>query len=102
VTHRPHRNTSRDTNQADIADELRNAGFEVLDVSPLGGKVLDLLVIGYDVGQGRIVMRMVEVKVPGEESNLTDDEAEMLCKWPDVCVLAAAAEDVLRVYGRIA
>ena len=102
VTHRPHRFTLRDGNQAIIGGELRRAGFEVLDVSPLGGRVLDLLVIGYDVGQGRVVMRMVEVKVPGEERALTDDEAEMLCKWPDVCVLAVTAGDVLRVYGRIA
>ena len=102
MTHRPHRITSRDANQAAIAAELRRAGFEVLDVSPLGGCVLDLLVIGYDLNQRRIVMRVVEVKVPGEESNLTDDEAEMLCKWPDVCVLVTCAEDVLRVYGRIA
>ena len=102
MTHRPHRNTSRDANQGDIAGELRGFMFEVLDVSPLGGRVLDLLVIGYDLNQGRVVMRMVEVKMPGEERALTDDEAEMLCKWPDVCVLAVTAEDVLRVYGRIA
>jgi len=102
VTHRPYRNTSRDANQGDIADELRKAGFEVLDVSPLGGRVLDLLVTGYDMGQGREVTRRVEVKVPGEERALTDDEAEMLCRHPDVCVLAVTAEDVLRAYGRIA
>ena len=102
MTHRPHRMTSRDANQGDIADELRRTGFEVLDVSPLGGKVLDLLVIGYDVGQGREVMRLAEVKVPGEERSLTYDEAEMLCRHPDVCVLAVSAEDVLRVYGRLA
>ena len=61
MTHRPHRFTLRDGNQAIIGGELRRSGFEVLDVSPLGGRVLDLLVIGYDVGQGRVVMRMVEV-----------------------------------------
>ena len=102
MTHRPHRNTSRDANQGDIAGELRKSGFEVLDVSPLGGRVLDLLVIGYDVGQGCEVMRMVEVKVPGEEKSLTYDEGTMVYKWPDVCVLVTCAEDVLRVYGRIA
>ena len=102
MTHRPHRNTSRDANQGDIADELRKVDFEVLDMSPLGGRVLDLLVIGYDVGQGCIVMRLVEVKVPGEERSLTYEEGEMLCRYPDVCVLATCAEDVLRVYGRIA
>ena len=102
MTHRPHRFTLRDGNQAIIAGELRKSGFEVLDVSSLGGRVLDLLVIGYDVGQGREVMRLVEVKVPGEELSLTYDEAEMLCRHPDVCVLAVSAEDVLRVYGRIA
>ena len=102
MTHRPHRNTSRDANQGDIADELRGFAFGVVDVSPLGDKMLDLLVIGYDLNQGRIVMRMAEVKVPGEERSLTDDEAEMLCKWPDVCVLVTCAEDVLQVYGRIA
>ena len=102
MTHRPHRNTSRDANQAAIAAELRKSGFEVLDVSPLGGRVLDLLVIGYDLNQGRVVMRMVEVKMPGELCSLTSNEGEMLCTWPDVCILAACAEDVLRVYGRIA
>ena len=83
MTHRPHRMTSRDANQAAIAAELRRTGFEVLDVSPLGGKVLDLLVIGYDVGQGREVMRLVEVKVAGVQ-HITYDEAEMLCWHPDV------------------
>jgi len=102
VTHRPHRNTNRDANQGDIAAELRAAGFEVLDVSPLGGRVLDLLVTSYDVGQGREVMRMVEVKVPGSGKTFTMDETEMLYLHPDVCILAATAEDVLRVYGRIA
>ena len=102
MTHRPHRITSRDANQGDIAGELRRSGFEVLDVSPLGGRVLDQLVIGYDLNQRRIVMRMVEVKVPGEEDSLTDEEEEMICKWGSVCFVAACAEDVLRVYGRIA
>ncbi len=102
MTHRPHRNTSRDANQGDIAGELRGFMFEVLDVSPLGGRVLDLLVIGYDLNQGRVVMRMVEVKMPGEERSLTYDEGTMVCKWPGVCFVAACAEDVLRVYGRIA
>ena len=101
MTHRPHRNTSRDANQAAIADELRKSGFDVLDVSSLGGRVLDLLVIGYDIGQGREVMRLVEVKVPGSGKTFTMDETEMLYLHPDVCVLATCAEDVLRVYGRI-
>lgn len=101
MTHRPHRLTKRDANQGDIAAELRKSGFEVLDVSALGGKVLDLLVIGWDLTQNRKVMRMVEVKQPGEASSLTYDEGEMVCRWPGVCFVAETAEDVLMVYGML-
>ena len=101
MTHRPHRLTKRDANQAAIAAELRHSGFGVLDVSPLGGKVLDLLVIGWDIAQERKVMRMVEIKQPGEASILTYDEGEMVCRWPGVCFVAVTAEDVLVKYGML-
>lgn len=98
---RPHRNTKRDANQTALAAELRKSGFEVLDVSPLGGKVLDLLVIGWDIAQERKVMRMVEVKMPGEASSLTQGEGVMVWRWPGVCFVAETAEDVLVKYGML-
>jgi len=69
-------------------------------VSAVGGRILDLVVICMN-GEGRLEAKMVEVKVPGEEDDLTDDERYMLECYPGVTVKAIGAIGVLRSFGRV-
>ena len=64
---RPKR-TRRDANQAEIVRALRSLGAVVWDLSDVGGQVLDLIVFW----RGRT--RVVEIKRPGHEDDLTSNE----------------------------
>ena len=68
---RPKR-TRRDTNQGQLVEDLRTIGAYVQDTADLGGEVLDLLVCY------RSHCIPVEVKQPGCERDLTDDEREAM------------------------
>ena len=100
MTHRPHRYAVRDENHVQLAADLRACGFTVLDVSAVGGLVLDLLVIGYDERLGCNILRMVEAK-RDEDAPVTLGEKMMLQQFPGVCKKAVVVEDVLRAYGRV-
>ena len=69
-------------------------------MSAVGGRILDLIVICMN-GEGRLEAKMVEVKMPGEEDDLTDDERYMLNRYPGVTVKATRAEQILRSFGRV-
>lgn len=74
-----------DTNHAEVRDNLRALGFDVLDLSKAGQGVPDLLVSRN--GQGVLV----EVKSPG--GKLTAEQEEFIAAMSDrVIVVETAAE----------
>ena len=83
--------TRRDINHAEVVKDLRDMGMVVWDLADCGGKILDLMVFW----RGMAVP--VEVKQPGQERNLTEDERASMLEletvgiWPVICV---CAEDV--------
>jgi hypothetical protein len=96
---RPHYFTKRDANQAEIADGLRQMGFCVLDVSPLGGDALDMFVGGWSCKLKEYAWVQVEVKTP--TGNLTNDEETYIAQWLELpIVIARSTEDVLDWFGR--
>jgi hypothetical protein len=93
------RNPKTDANQKEIIAALLSLGFEVWDLSKLGGEVLDLHVYGYDGVLGCERWLAVEVKVPG--GTLTDDQQAFISRRPRAAVKAETPEDVLRAFGRL-
>lgn len=96
--HRPHHYAQKDRNQSDLVRDMRRLGMYVQDTSPLGGEVLDLLVAW------RGVVLPVEVKRPGHEGELTDDERMALQIYHDIgvpAVVATRVEDVLEAFHRV-
>ena len=104
MTNRP-RHPKPDGNQSTIVSELRANGFDVDDVSSLGGTVLDLIVLGYHVLLSRPVMSKWEIKPrDGKLTRLERDYLSVIAEkfGPDVPVrLGRSTEDVLRWYGWI-
>lgn len=97
---RPHWSTRRDANQADIVAALRQLGFCVLDVSPLGGEILDLFVCGYHAVRKRWEWLHVEVKTATGE--LTAGEQAFLDKWPQCpAIVARRLGDILEWFTRL-
>lgn len=86
------RHTKRDKNQADIIASLRQAGAYVWDLSDNGGQVLDLMVFW----RGQALP--VEIKQPGLQNDLTDNEKEGMRQLMRVAVfplIATSAEEIL-------
>ena len=86
------RHTVKDHNQAAIAADLRKLGAVVWDVADLVG-TLDLVV------HWRGVTRVVEVKRPGHEDDLTPNERETISKLQLVGIepiIATSTEDVIK------
>jgi hypothetical protein len=84
--------TRRDQNQSQIMQELRQLGAVVWDLADRGNGVLDLMVFW------RGVAMPVEVKRPGHESDLTENEtcgiAELRAVGIEV-IIATSTEDVI-------
>lgn len=90
MTTRPRR-TRKDLNQPEIIADLEKLGMEVWDVSDLVG-TLDLIV--HWRGQSRVV----EVKQPGKEDDLTPNERETITRLRLVgveAIVATCVEDVI-------
>ena len=79
------------------------AGFTVIDVSRLGGKALDLFVLGLNLHHDLYEWCQVEVKTEG--GRLTRGEADYINETVQACngraplIMARCTEDVLRWYG---
>ena len=83
----------RDTNQSDIVRALRFAGCSVVDLASVGGGVPDLL-----VGRSQRVLRLLEVKMPGEK--LTPDQTQFRSNWNGTPVVTVTSiEEVLDAMG---
>ena len=91
------RHPKTDANQPDIIRDLRKCGLIVHDVSSLGGDCLDLF-----VGDPQSY-QWIQIEVKTDEGKLTPRErAYIAVHLPKVPILIArAAEDVLKVLGRI-
>jgi len=86
------RHTKRDKNQAQVVSDLRRLGMVVWDLADQGGKILDLMVFW----KGQAVP--VEIKQPGLERDLTEEERGSMRELIGVgiCpVIAVCAEDVV-------
>lgn len=96
---RPHRFTRRDENQKQIVADLRQLGFHVLDVSTLGGEVLDLFVAGRHGIRQQWEWLHVEIKT--ERGKLTEGEARFFEQCPDCpAIVARSTEDILDWFTR--
>ena len=92
---RPKR-TLKDGNHEEIRDGLRALGAVVWDTADLGGEVFDLVVSW----RGRTVP--VEVKLPGREWQLTDDQCKSIVELYRVGVypiVATCVEDVVNKFS---
>ena len=87
-----------DANQAQIVRELRAMGFRVDIVSQLK-KLYDLVVTGS--GEGKIRTIRVEVKMPGCELTVDEQEYWDAEPFPETLIIAHETEDILRWFGRI-
>lgn len=75
-----------DANHAEIVSALRKCGFQVLDLSRVGGGCPDLLVCR----AGKI--RLVEVKAP--KGRMTPEQLAFVALWP-VCVVRSVSDVVI-------
>ena len=95
---RPHRFAKKDANQREIVDALRQLNFRVIDTSPLGGKVLDLFVCGFQAVRERREWLHIEIKMPG--GKLTEGEAQFFAECPECpAIVAYSVEDVLEWFS---
>lgn len=76
-----------DGNQSKIVEDLRNAGYGVLDIHIIGKGAPDLVV------SDRRNTVLVEVKDIG--GRYTHDELEWARKWPGDVITAFSARDVM-------
>ena len=81
-----------DTNHAEVRDNLRALGFDVIDLSKAGQGVPDLLVSRNKRGV------LVEVKAPG--GKLTQEQQEFIAAMPDRVIVAETAADVFNWFER--
>ena len=96
---RPHYFTKRDSNQEQIIQELRALGFYVLDVSALGGQVLDIFVAGRHGVRHRWEWLHVEIKTA--KGKLTEGETRFFEQCPDCpAIVARSTEDILDWFVR--
>lgn len=91
-----------DANQSQIVGQLRDLGFLVLDVSPLGGDALDLFVCGPVVYDG-YQRQWVQVEIKADGGTFTDGEAAYLKahpsrEWP--VIWANCLGDILAWFGQ--
>jgi len=90
------RHAKPDKNQREIVNQCRELGFVVWNLSNVGGKVADTLMM-YG---GKCIP--VEIKSPGKKNKLTQGEKEGMAECADVDVLwivAECLEDVLIGFG---
>ncbi len=91
---RPKR-TRRDANHSHVIQECRALGIVVWDTADLGGEVLDTVMFW------RGTALPVEIKAPGKENDLTENERISIEKLGSLgvrAVIATKAEDVLRAF----
>lgn len=87
--------TKRDTNHKKIVNQCRELGMVVWNLADVGGKVLDTIVFW----RGRAIP--VEIKSPGKEDDLTDDETESIEELKTVGVdpiIATTVHDILKEF----
>ena len=90
--------TKPDKNQPEIIALCEGLGFVVWNLSNMGGKISDTLMMY----RGKCIP--VEIKSPGNRDKLTKGEKEGLAECADVDVLWVIAEtlgDVLKAFGLI-
>ena len=75
------KHTKPDANQAQIIHELRTMGFEVIDVSRLGGDALDLFVMGFHRQRKQYEWLQVEVKTALDAPFTTGEKAYFAAHW---------------------
>ena len=86
------KHTKRDKNQAQVVADCKKMGMQVWDLADFGGEILDIVVHW----RGRSVP--VEIKQPGHENELTDDEARVIAELRGVgipVIVATCVEDII-------
>lgn len=96
--HRPRYATSRDANQAQIVEELRQLGFYVRDVSAYIAE-WDIEVYGWHAFLNWNVWGHFEIKTP--TGKLQPSQTAFTLRWGDAAVsMVTRAEDVVDWYER--
>jgi hypothetical protein len=82
----------KDKNHNQIADELRQAGFRVLDLYQVGDGCPDMLVCGHG--------RQVLVEIKSDRGKLTAQEGLFFASWDiGLVMIARSAEDVIEWFN---
>lgn len=98
MTTRPRYATSRDANQAQIVEELRQLGFYVRDVSAFVAE-WDIETYAWHEGLGRYAWGHFEVKTP--TGNIQPSQMAFRMRWGMAAVpVVTKAEDVIDWYER--
>jgi hypothetical protein len=85
-----------DTNQPKIVESLRESGYSVAVLSPLGGGIPDILVGGPSKKRGRPPFSILfEIKNPEFKWKLTSDEFNFFKEWRGAAYIIETYEDAL-------
>jgi len=92
-----------DSNQAECVEEWRKAGLSVLLLHQAGHGCPDTLVGGIvrNSLSSRPENLLVEIKIPGRELKLTEDEETFRLSWKGPLLVTSDPDDVLRFFGLI-
>jgi hypothetical protein len=88
-----------DSNQADIVQALRQAGYTVQDLSAVGGGVPDLLVSGIDRETGRPANWVLETKT--SVGKLNSRQRNWHARWPGPKAVVRTIDEALKAVGAI-
>jgi hypothetical protein len=84
----------RDSNHSEILDELRQAGFSVVDLSQVGNSCPDALVARYGFE------RLIEIK--SGKKTLTNSQADWHASWRGPWPLVVRkSSDVIEYWGKL-
>jgi hypothetical protein len=86
-----------DGNQREFVEHLRACGLSVSHTHMIGRGFPDILVGG--IGRHGLACLPVEIKMPGHENHLTEDEKVWHLDWRGAAMVTSNPNDVLRWFG---